>query len=192
MFDKILSILFSLSISPGAIEGSVQERPDGLLPFQEVVIDVEFPESPVLVPGWEDDVPDFDSCGAPDVDQVLFVFDAAVAGGFSGDDLPVAVAVAFAESLGDPEAVNFNRDGSVDRGLWQVNSIHGFDGDLFNPIYNAESAFWVFERQGWRAWYAHTPRGAGFGSGERFQLWLPRVECVLTEAGLYGTLVAPE
>jgi hypothetical protein len=189
--DKIIAIFVSLFISAGPIEGPVQERPNGLMPAEETVVNVEVVGPPAVVPGWEDHGPDFDSCDAP-VDQVLFVFDAARAGGFSGADLPVAVAVAFAESLGDPEARNVNRDGSVDSGLWQVNSIHGFEGDLFNPIYNAQSAFWVFERQGWRAWYAHTPKGGGFGSGERFQLWLPKVNCVLTEAGLYGTLVAPE
>lgn len=37
----------------------------------------------------------------------------------------LAAAVALAESAGKPDAENHNGDGSIDRGLWQINSIHG-------------------------------------------------------------------
>jgi TP901 family phage tail tape measure protein len=36
-----------------------------------------------------------------------------------------AAAIAMAESGGNPNAFNRNRNGTVDRGLWQINSIHG-------------------------------------------------------------------
>lgn len=38
---------------------------------------------------------------------------------------PVAAAVALAESSGNPAATNHNTNGSIDRGLWQINSVHG-------------------------------------------------------------------
>lgn len=37
----------------------------------------------------------------------------------------IAAAVALAESGGNPNAIGHNTDGSVDRGLWQINSVHG-------------------------------------------------------------------
>lgn len=44
---------------------------------------------------------------------------------------PIAAAVALAESGGNPNAVSkANYDGSVDRGLWQINSIHGAKSTL--------------------------------------------------------------
>lgn len=38
---------------------------------------------------------------------------------------PIAAAVAMAESGGNVNAINHNSDGSIDRGPWQVNSVHG-------------------------------------------------------------------
>src|SRR5688500_1335097 len=46
------------------------------------------------------------------------------AAGFDGENLVVAVAVAMAESRCDPSARGVNTNGSIDRGLWQINSIH--------------------------------------------------------------------
>lgn len=37
----------------------------------------------------------------------------------------LAAAIALAESGGDPNAQHRNSDGSIDRGLWQINSVHG-------------------------------------------------------------------
>lgn len=47
-----------------------------------------------------------------------------IAGGPRGA-APTAAAVALAESGGDPNAENHNANGTVDRGLWQINSVHG-------------------------------------------------------------------
>lgn len=59
-------------------------------------------------------------------------------------DPNLAAAVAMAESGGDQAAVNANDDGSVDRSLWQINSIHGFDPvRLFDADYNADAAYSV-------------------------------------------------
>jgi len=96
--------------------------------------------------------------------------------GFPGHELHTAVAVAYAESVGNAEAVNHNRNGSKDSGLWQINSVHGYS-NLKNPSVNARAAFEVWSYSGWTAWYAHTPRGAEYGSGERFQKWLLDSRC---------------
>lgn len=98
--------------------------------------------------------------------------------GFPGTELHTAVAVAYAESLGVADAVGRNRNGSTDTGLWQINSVHGFS-NLSDPVVNAEAAFAVWELQGWTAWYAHTPRGGEYGSGERFLEWLNESQCSL-------------
>jgi hypothetical protein len=45
--------------------------------------------------------------------------------GGSAASAPVAAAVAYAESSGDPASQNHNTNGTTDRGLWQINSIHG-------------------------------------------------------------------
>lgn len=71
---------------------------------------------------------------------------AAKAAGFSGGSLATAVAVALAESSGDPGATNQNTNGSTDYGLWQINSVHGpllKQGDWRNPTDNAKMAFRV-------------------------------------------------
>lgn len=53
----------------------------------------------------------------------------------------MAAAVAMAESGGRPDATNVNSNGSVDAGLWQVNSIHGYDpSSLLDPLSNAKAA----------------------------------------------------
>lgn len=64
------------------------------------------------------------------------------------------VAIAKAESGMNPKAINHNRNGSVDRGLFQINSIHGFV-NLEDPKTNIESAKKVYEKQGITAWAAY-------------------------------------
>jgi len=117
-----------------------------------------------------------DECRSPHHDQFVKVVSWAHWAGFPLDELHTAVAVAYAESLGDYSALNYNNDGSQDTGLWQINSIHGFS-NLENPAMNAIAAFDVWQRQGWRAWYAHTPYGEEYGSGERFLDWLNKSQC---------------
>ena len=77
---------------------------------------------------------------------------AAQAAGFTGPDLTTAVAVALAESGGDPLAIHINRDGSRDLGLWQVNGRAHPDliasGDWRDPATNARMAFTVWQAAG--------------------------------------------
>lgn len=64
-------------------------------------------------------------------------------------------AIALAESSGDPQARNVNVDGSIDRGLWQINSSN-FDSDtLTDPRVNASWAVKIEKSQGLRAWVTY-------------------------------------
>jgi hypothetical protein len=123
-------------------------------------------------------VPDYSSCDLEHFDRIVELGDLAEYGGFPDEEIVTAVAVAFAESNGEEGAVNINRNGSRDSGIWQLNSVHGYE-DLHDPLVNARAAFEVWEMQGWRAWYAHTPRGGEYGSGKWFVYWYPIVECIL-------------
>jgi hypothetical protein len=82
----------------------------------------------------------------------------ALAAGFPQSEIPTAVAVALAESGGNPGAVNrANSNGSVDYGLFQINTVHGAlltQGDKFDPAANARMAFTVYSRAGnkWTPW----------------------------------------
>lgn len=62
-------------------------------------------------------------------------------------------AIALAESGGNPRATHTDADGSIDRGLWQINSVHGYPAaESFDPATNAREALQVFHSQGLTAW----------------------------------------
>jgi hypothetical protein len=48
----------------------------------------------------------------------------ATSAGFSGTGLVMAIAIALAESGGNPSATDFDGNGTIDRGVWQINSVH--------------------------------------------------------------------
>jgi soluble lytic murein transglycosylase-like protein len=61
-------------------------------------------------------------------------------------DAHTAYAICMAESSGNPEATGYNPNGTVDRGLMQVNSIHAdmVGGDLpalYDPATNIKIAY---------------------------------------------------
>ncbi len=77
--------------------------------------------------------------------------------GFRDDSLVTAVAVALAESGCDPSAVSpRNSDGSVDRGLWQINSVHipPYTVDCLLDAQCNAGAAWDISGQGstWQPW----------------------------------------
>jgi hypothetical protein len=87
---------------------------------------------------------------------------AAKAAGFPDRELVTAVAVAWAESSFNANAVNrSNKDGSVDYGLWQINTVHGYpelqSGAWRDPKVNAVLAKRVHDKQGWAAWSVYRP-----------------------------------
>jgi hypothetical protein len=82
----------------------------------------------------------------------------AMTAGFRGADLPMAIAVALAESGGNPNARALtSREDS--RGLWQINvRAHPEFAtvNLYDPATNARAAKAVLNKQGWRAWSVYT------------------------------------
>lgn len=81
----------------------------------------------------------------------------AQAAGFPREELETATAVALAESGGETTATNKNTNGSIDYGLWQINTVHGSlltQGDKFNPLDNAKMALTVWRGAGnkWTPW----------------------------------------
>jgi hypothetical protein len=89
------------------------------------------------------------------------IADNAKWGGWSTKtDIAIAVAIALAESGGRTDAVNDrNTNGSTDYGLWQINSVHGYDPKtLLTATGNASAAFAVYKKQGWQAWSVYNHR----------------------------------
>jgi hypothetical protein len=80
----------------------------------------------------------------------------AVNAGFSGADLVTAVAVALAESRGNPQAkgdIDIPQAGSASYGLWQINSYwhpeYGPDfTTLYDPQTNANAAYAIYAAAG--------------------------------------------
>lgn len=65
----------------------------------------------------------------------------------------IMIAVAKAESGMNPKAMHTNNNGSIDIGLFQVNSIHGYDQlELTKVEKNIEVARKVYDKQGLSAW----------------------------------------
>ena len=72
-------------------------------------------------------------------------------------------AIALAESRGNPRATHRNSNGTIDRGLWQINSSHGYGTSSFTPLQNARQAVAILASQGPGAWTTYTD-----GSYQRF------------------------
>ena len=65
----------------------------------------------------------------------------------------VMAAIAMAESGGNPLAHHVDSNGSVDYGLWQINTIHHYAvQDMLNPQQNAKEAVSIFNSAGPHAW----------------------------------------
>lgn len=77
--------------------------------------------------------------------------------GFPAADQAIMVAIAFAESGGNTQALNTsNSNGSSDRGLFQINSIHGYNAtSLMDGEFNARAALDIYRTQGLEAWSAY-------------------------------------
>ena len=84
--------------------------------------------------------------------------------GFPSSVIPEMVCTAKYESSFYERASNRNSNGSVDRGLFQINSLHLGDGGcpsranagaLYNASTNARCAYQVWRSQGLNAWYGY-------------------------------------
>lgn len=76
-----------------------------------------------------------------------------------------ASAIAMAESGGNPDAINNkNANGTTDRGLWQINSVHGSLSTL-DPLANARAAVGISANgSNWRPWCVAWSNGACGGT----------------------------
>lgn len=78
--------------------------------------------------------------------------------GLAKDQVPLIVAIARAESGGRPDAMNSNKNGSRDWGLFQINDVN-WQGQpaatRLDPGANTAKAFEVYKRQGLGAWVAY-------------------------------------
>lgn len=84
--------------------------------------------------------------------DVAFVAEQA---GFKGPELVAAVAVSFAENAShDPGAIHHNSNGTIDVGLWQINSVHGYStADMQIPQKNAQAAYAISHSgNDWSPW----------------------------------------
>ena len=83
-------------------------------------------------------------------------------------DPELFAAISLKESAGNPLASHINQNLSVDRGLWQINSVHEKEllalfpqaqGDFrtacYTPIVNALFAVAIFQKQGYKAWVTY-------------------------------------
>lgn len=87
-----------------------------------------------------------------------------VRAGGNPQNASTASAIALAESGGDPSAVNGNSNGSTDRGLWQVNSVHG-SLSTFDPLANARAAVSISSNgANWKPWCVAWSDGACGGT----------------------------
>lgn len=51
----------------------------------------------------------------------------------------------------DTNATNYNRNGTVDRGIFQINSIHAGE-EMYDWKQNVDMAYKIFKNRGWSAW----------------------------------------
>lgn len=82
----------------------------------------------------------------------------AINAGFPASSIQIATAIALAESSGNTQATNYDTNGTVDLGLWQINSIHGYDSTkLLQPAYNAQAAYDISSGGvNWNPWSTYT------------------------------------
>lgn len=79
---------------------------------------------------------------------------AASGAGFPSSEIGTAVAVAYAESGGDPNKTHRNTNNTTDYGLWQINSVHNPASNWADPTANAAMAYRVWSDAGgkWTPW----------------------------------------
>jgi len=80
-------------------------------------------------------------------------------GGWRGRQLVQAVQVVLGESGGNPKARNVNKNGSIDRGLWQINNKYHpavSDAQADDPVLATKYARKLYNSRGWAPWYGRS------------------------------------
>ena len=72
-------------------------------------------------------------------------------------DCKIALGIVASESNFNTEAWNINSNGTIDIGIWQINSVHfSKEGcsirDALDPIRATDCAHRIFEESGWQSW----------------------------------------
>jgi len=79
-----------------------------------------------------------------------------------GWDTKVAYAICMAESGGNARSYNLNRNGTVDKGLMQINSCHSeliAGRDLYDPKSNLDIAYEIYRSNGgFKPWVAYNSK----------------------------------
>ena len=79
-----------------------------------------------------------------------------MAAGGAPSQAQTAASIAMAESSGNAYASDHNSNGTVDRGYWQINSIHGAQS-TFSPAANARAAVAISgDGTNWSPWVTYT------------------------------------
>lgn len=83
--------------------------------------------------------------------------------GFTYEETTVMMCIAKWESSYRIKAIQTNKDGSKDVGLFQINEkfwseVEECSGDMFNPAENVKCAKKVFDEMGYRGWIAFRDR----------------------------------
>jgi hypothetical protein len=81
--------------------------------------------------------------------------------GFTPTEIPVMICIAEFESSYNSKAVNVNKNGSTDQGLFQINDgvwSKVCTGDMFDLASNLRCARHVYLKQGYTAWVAYKPK----------------------------------
>lgn len=87
--------------------------------------------------------------------------EAKICEAFGVADCKMALAIMKAESGGKVEAYSVNTNGSIDVGLFQINSVH-FNtkgcslGEVVTEAGNIACALSIFQKSGWSPWVAYT------------------------------------
>lgn len=93
--------------------------------------------------------------------------DQTIADYISSKDWDYSVAIRLAKSENfynfnkhfDCNRTNVNKDGSIDRGIFMINSVHDSQispEDAFNCFKNIDFAYNLYKRSGWSPWVAYT------------------------------------
>lgn len=107
----------------------------------------------------------------------------------------IAAAIAMAESGGDSNATNSNSNGTTDRGLWQINSIHG-GLSTFDVTANTKAAVQLSQNgTTWRpwctAWSSGRCSGTYLGSGAPYQKFMGGATSSSTTAPTFQNVQDP-
>lgn len=141
----VLEVHFE-EIAPAAPAEIKPEPPPPETPPEEIEdseIDNEYSDTETILEEQPEDLPNYSSNNSIET-EIADVF---------GAEHKIAIAIAKAESGLNPRAINRNKDGSKDIGIFQINDRHGWsDEERFNWKTNIRIAKELYDSRGWNDW----------------------------------------